>query len=173
MVDQAQFIWGKNEFGSTNSDIYWLEGQNRFRIENWLGSGIDLQFSIVAQDKEDSSVYTADAFDPDDRSTWHGAFQPYSNYLNDPDGGDFWYLMKNVENEDYAAWYPDGEDKTGISFVNFWLDTTSEDYSSVDMRGSSSSFALYLIPYIYYTNGDQSGYTYLYGYWNSMLENAE
>ena len=127
----------------------------------------------MAQDKEDSSVYTADAFDPDDRSTWHGAFQPYSNYLNDPGGGSFWYFMRDVENEVYAAWYPDGEDKAGIDFVNFWLDTTSEDYSSVDMRGSSSSFALYLVPYIYYTNGDQSGYTYLYGYWNSMLENAE
>ena len=173
VVNQAQFVWGKNEFGSTTSDIYWLEGQNRFRIENWLGSGIDLQFSIVAQDKEDSSVYTADAFDPDDRSTWHGAFQPYSNYLNDPGGGSFWFFMRDVENEEYAAWYPDGEDKAGIDFVNFWLDTTSEDYSSVDMRGSSSSFALYLVPYIYYTNGDQSGYTYLYGYWNSMLENAE
>ncbi len=172
VVDQAKFVWGSSEFSATKSDIYWLEGQNRFRIDNWLGSGIDLQFSIVAQDKEDTSKYSLSNFNASDRSTWHGAFMPYNHSLMDPDGGSFWYLMKNADTEDYASWYPDGEDKTGISYVNFWYDITSEDYSSVDMRGSSSSFALYLIPYIYYTDGNQSGYTYLYGYWDSMLDTS-
>lgn len=172
VVEQAQFQWGSSEFGSTKSDIYWLEGQNRFKIENWLSSGIDLQYCIVAQDKEDESKYSLDYFDADDRSTWHGAFKPYDHSLMDPDGDSFWYLMNDPDTEDYAAWYPDGENSRGISYVNFWYDITSEDYGSIDMRGSSSSFAMYLIPYIYYTDGNQSGYTYLYGYWNSMLDTS-
>lgn len=171
VVDQAQFVWGKSEFGSTNSDIYWLEGQNVFRIENWLGSGVDMQFAIVAQDKENTSVYTTDAFNPNDRSTWHGTIQPVKKFLMNSDG-EYWWFMRDVENEEYAAWYPDGEDKLGISYVNFYYDITSEDYASIDMRGSTSSFALYLTPYIYYTDGNVSGYTYLFGYWNSMLEDT-
>ncbi len=171
IVDAAQFVWYKSEFASSKSDIYWLEGQNRFRISNWLGSGIDLQFCIVAQDKEDSSSYSLDNFNANDRSTWHGSFQPYNHYLMDPYGGSYWYLMNDSETEDYASWYPDGEDKLGINYVNFYYDITSETYASIDLRGSSSTYSLYLVPYVYYTDGTQSGYTYLFGYWNGMLDN--
>ncbi len=168
LVDKAQFVWNKSEFAISTSSIYWLEGQNRFRISNWLGSGIDLQFQIVAQDKEDTSSYSLDKFDANDRSTWHGAFQPYDHSLMDPYGGSYWYLMNDPETENYASWYPDGEDKLGISYANFYYDITSEDYSSVDMRGSDTSYSLYLVPYLYYTDGTVSGYTYLYGYWDSI-----
>lgn len=168
VVDNAQFLWNKSEFATSTSSIYWLEGQNRFRIDNWLGSGINLQFQIVAQDKENTAFYSLDNFDANDRSTWHGAFQPYDHSLMDPYGGSYWYLMNDPETEDYASWYPDGEGKLGISYVNFYYEATSENYSSVDMRGSTTGYSLFLVPYVYYTDGTQSGYTYLYGYWSGL-----
>ena len=33
------------------------------------------------------------------------------------------------------------------------------------MNGSSTSFAGFLEPYIYYSDGNVSGYTYIYMYW--------
>ncbi len=166
VVSRAQMVWDKTEFASSYSDIYWLEGQNRFRIENFLGSGIDLQFSIVAKDSE-TGEYKADAFNANDRSTWHGAFVPYDHCMSDPYGGSYWYFMSNAETEEYASWYPDGEDHLGIEYINFYDSPTSEDYASVDLRGSTTSYAAFLIPYVYYTDGTESGYTYLYMYWDS------
>lgn len=166
VVSQAQMVWNKTEFSTSYSDIYWLEGQNRFRIENFLGSGIDLQFYIVAQDSE-TGDYKTDAFNVNDRSTWHGAFVPYDHWMSDPYGGSYWYLMEDAENEIYASWYPDGESKRGIEYINFYDSPTSEDYASIDMRGSTTTYAAFFTPYIYYTDGTQSGYTYLYMYWDS------
>lgn len=165
VVDKASLVWGKSEYASTKSDIYWLEGQNRFRIENFLGSGIDLQYYIVAEDKE-TGIYTTDAFNPADRTTWHGAFMPYDHFLNDPGGGSFWYLMADAANGEYAAWTPEGG-TLGIDYINFYSDATSDSYSFIDMQGSSSSYASFLIPYVYYSDGSESGYTYLYMYWDS------
>ncbi len=170
VVDQAQFVWAKSEFSTTKSAIYWLDGQNRFRIENWLGSGIDWQFQIVAQDKVDNSKFSLDNFNANDRSTWHGALQPYNHSLMDPYGGSYWWFMYDVDNEEYASWYPDGEDNLGIYYVNFYYDITSDTYASVDLRGSSKSYAMHLTPYVYYSDGTESGYTYVYGYWSSMSE---
>ncbi len=173
VVNQAQMVWNKSEFSTSYSDIYWLEGQNRFRIENFLGSGIDLQYYIVALDSE-TGEYKTDAFNANDRKTWHGAFVPYDHWMSDPYGGSYWYLMNDVESEDYASWYPDGESHLGIKYVNFYESPTSEDYASIDMRGSTTTYAAFLIPYVYYTDGTQSGYTYLYMYWDSSnLTDAE
>ncbi len=33
------------------------------------------------------------------------------------------YLMKDADNYEYASWTPEGADK-GISYINFYLDTT-------------------------------------------------
>lgn len=57
--------------------------------------------------------------------------------MNDPDGGTYWYLMKDADNYEYASWTPEGADK-GISYINFYLDTTSDDYASIDMSGSTT-----------------------------------
>ncbi len=167
VVSRAQMLWNKSEFSTSYSDIYWLQGQNRFRIENFLGSGIDLQFYIVAQDKEDTSNYSIENFNADDRTTWHGAFVPYDHYIADPYGGSYWYLMSDAENEIYASWYPDGESKHGIEYINFYNSFTSETYASIDMRGSTTTYAAFFTPYIYYTDGTKSGYTYLFMYWDS------
>lgn len=74
--------------------------------------------------------------------------------------------MKDADNYEYASWTPEGADK-GISYINFYLDTTSDDYASIDMSGSTTSYAGFQTPYIYYSDGNESGYTYIYMYWDS------
>ena len=75
-------------------------------------------------------------------------------------------LMKDADNNEYASWTPEGADK-GISYINFYLDTTSDNYASIDMSGSTTSYAGFQTPYIYYSDGSESGYTYIYMYWDS------
>lgn len=164
VVENATFMYQSDIFPSVKSDIYQLEGQNKFYIENYLGSGINLGFYIIPQDA--NGTWTASAFSASDRSTWKGIFMPADHYMNDPDGGTYWYLMKDADNNEYASWTPEGADK-GISYINFYLDTTSDDYASIDMSGSTTSYAGFQTPYIYYSDGNESGYTYIYMYWDS------
>lgn len=50
VVENARFTYQDNIFPAVTSDIYELEGQNKFKIENFLGSGVDLSFKIIPQD---------------------------------------------------------------------------------------------------------------------------
>lgn len=163
VVEQGTFYCQDTRLPQVKSDIYQLEGQNKFRIENFLGSGIDLSFYIIPKDA--SGTWTTSAFSASDKTTWSGIFMPLDHYLNDPDGYSYWWLMNNDES-DYMSWTPEGSD-VGISYINFYKDTTSDDYGPIDMNGSSSSYAGYIIPYIYFSDGSESGYTYVYMYWNS------
>lgn len=159
VVENARFTYQDNIFPAVTSDIYELEGQNRFKIENFLGSGVDLGFKIVPQDA--NGTYSESAFSASDKSTWKGVFMPLDHFLNDEGG--YWYLMNDVDAEDYASWTPQGSE-LGIDYINFYNDGT-ENYSSIDMNGSTTSFAGFLTPYIYYSDGNVSGYTYIYMYW--------
>ena len=96
VVENATFMYQSDIFPSVKSDIYQLEGQNKFYIENYLGSGINLGFYIIPQDA--NGTWTASAFSASDRSTWKGIFMPADHYMNDPDGGTYWYLMKDADN---------------------------------------------------------------------------
>lgn len=74
VVENATFMYQSDIFPSVKSDIYQLEGQNKFYIENYLGSGINLGFYIIPQDA--NGTWTASAFSASDRSTWKGIFMP-------------------------------------------------------------------------------------------------
>lgn len=161
VVEGATFKYQGDIFPAVTSDIYQLEGQNKFYIENYLGSGIDLQFYIIPQDA--NGTWTTSAFNAEDKSTWKGIFMPANHYLTDPNS--YWYLMKDADASEYASWTPEGSE-LGIDYINFYLDTTSDSYSYIDMNGSTSSYAAFLTPYIYYSDGTESGYTYLFMYWN-------
>ncbi len=163
VVEQGTFYCADSRLPQVYSDIYQLEGQNKFRIENFLGSGIDLSFYIIPKDA--SGTWTTSAFSASDRTTWSGIFMPLDHYLNDPDGGSYWWLMTDDES-DYMGWTPEGSN-VGISYINFYKDTTTDDYGSIDMNGSTSSYAGFLIPYIYFSDDTTSGYTYVYMYWDS------
>jgi hypothetical protein len=122
----------------TYSDLYWLQGLNRYRITNFLGSGVDLTFELG---NSSDNVY-----DVSNINTWHGTMDPldhyyyrtYSWYLRDDDNnnaswksdsnypginrvaiyygydygyGHFWYLGPNMSGEEYGAWL-----RTYVSF---------------------------------------------------------
>ena len=166
VVEGAQIKLYYGEIPTTTSDIYHLDGVNKFYIENFLGSGVNLSFKIIPADK--SGTYTEDAFDPEDMSTWTGSFVPCSNYYLQYDSSyDYYYWWLMTDSNDYAGWSIDGHEHGGISYINFMQDATSENYGSIDMNGSSSSSAGWLEPYIYYADGETSGWTYLYIYFDN------
>ena len=170
VVENATFRYQSDLFPAVKSDIYQLEGQNKFYIENYLGSGINLEFYIIPQDA--NGTWTTTAFNAEDKSTWKGIFMPANHYMNDTEGGSYWYLMKDADNGEYASWTPEGSE-LGINYINFYLDTTGDNYASIDMNGSSSSYAGFLTPYIYYSDGTESGYTYIFMYWDDSNTPAQ
>lgn len=105
-----------------NANFYQLEGQNRFRFEDYLGSGIDMQFSIVPTKVN----ITFSATDP---NTWQGRLEPLSNYM---DGGQValngvyyncWWFMKDASS--FASWKLPVLDVT-VNYVNFFSNYMSE-----------------------------------------------
>lgn len=112
--------YNKKFFHSAN--LYQLEGQNRFRFEDYLGSGIDMQFSIIPT----KSNITFSATDP---NTWQGRLEPKSNYM---DGGQValngvyyncWWFMK--DGETFASWKLPVFDVT-VNYINFFSNYMSE-----------------------------------------------
>lgn len=78
-------------YSPVRSDIHHLDGVNLFRIDNFIGSGLDLRFSISG----------ATGFDADDPATWVGDVNPLSNVYWDEYG--YWWLI-DEEADDYASW---------------------------------------------------------------------
>lgn len=165
VVENATFYYQGGYFPTVYSDIYHLDGYNRFYIEDFLGSGIDLGFSIKSYDSDKGTFIP---FSADDRSTWAGKFEPLDHFLDDPDGYSYWWLMNDVLNQDYASWTPEGW-TTAIDYINFY---TSDDttYSYIDMNGAADASTGYLCSYTYLSDGSEPGYIYLYFYWDRMLE---
>ncbi len=167
VVDQAQFYYSSGMFPSVYSDIYELEGQNRFRIDNFLGSGIDLEYYIIAKDAE-TGDFTTDAFNANDRTTWNGIFMPLTHAYTATDTGgyQYWYLMDDADDLEngYASWQPDGSD-ISIYYADFYLDKTTDDYGSIDMSGSTTSYAGFLTYNMYTSKGSWTGWNYVLMYW--------
>ncbi len=163
VVKNARFMYSGQKFPDTYSDIYNLDGYNKFYIENFLGSGVNLGFSIKSYDEEEKKFI---AFNPSDRTTWKGTFIPLDHCMDDPDGGTWWWLMKDVANQEYASWTPEGSE-TGFNYINFYKDESTTDFASIDMNGSTDSTAGWLCSYGYLTDDSETGYVYVYMYWNS------
>jgi hypothetical protein len=165
VVEDGTFYFNNEYFPTTYSDIYHLDGFNKFYIENFLGSGVNLGFSIKSYN---SSTGAFVPFSATDKSTWAGKMEPLDHYLDDPDGGYYWWLMKDVVTQDYASWTPEGW-SVGIDYINFYT-TDDTTYIWIDMNGSTASFTGYMCSYTYLSDGSTPGYIYLYMYWDSMVK---
>ena len=97
VVNNAQFWFSSILNVSTFSDIYWLEGLNRFRIENFLGTGIDLSYTILNPD-----------FKADDLSTWQGELSPLDHYAEEPSDDGFKYWSLRDADGNWLEWTPAG-----------------------------------------------------------------
>ncbi len=173
VVEDATFYFINEYFPTTYSDIYHLDGFNRFYIDDFLGSGIDLGFSIKSYDEANGTFIP---FSATDKKTWTGKFEPLDHYLNDPDGSSWWWLMSDVTNYAYACWKPEGFNSY-INYINFY-DSDSTTYAWIDMNGSTTEMTGYLCSYTYlspyespaedFDNYTCPGYLYVYMYWNGM-----
>lgn len=99
-------------------NLYQLEGQNRFRFEDFLGSGIDMQYSVVP-------TKTNITFSATDPNTWQGRLEPKSNYMDGATNntGKYWWFMK--DSETFATWTLP-EFNTTVNYINFYSNYMSE-----------------------------------------------
>ena len=164
VVSNARFRYGNGSYPDTYSDIYYLDGQNKFYIENFLGSGVNLGFMIKSYDSTNGKFID---FSISDKSTWTGTFIPLDHFLDDPDGGSYWWLMKNVADAEYASWTPEGYE-VGFEYANFYKDESTTDYAFISMNGSTTAASGYLCLYGYLTDGSNIQYEYIYMYWDKM-----
>ena len=144
-----------------NANFYQLEGQNRFRFEDYLGSGIDMQFSIVPTKPN----ITFSATDP---NTWQGRLEPLSNYM---DGGQValngvyyncWWFMKDASS--FAAWKLPVLDVT-VNYVNFFSNYMSE-FNYVSGGGKQMTDNIWL-------EGKSHRFAILNFYWNAADRTIE
>jgi hypothetical protein len=164
VVEDGTFWFNNEYFPTTYSDIYHLDGFNKFYIENFLGSGINLGFSIKSYDAVNGTFVP---FSNNDKTTWAGKLEPLDHYLDDPDGGYYWWLMRDVVTQDYASWTPEGW-SVGIDYINFY-ETDDTTYIWIDMNGSKTDMTGYMCSYTYLSDGSNPGYIYLYMYWDGMI----
>lgn len=151
VVANAYFYWGNDTIGlpTAYSDIEQYGDENKFRIKNFLGSGIDYGFKI--QTAEESLYYSAYTNLEGDVSTWTGSIEFDENNTYTYDGWD--YFMPDMANEVYG-WTVEGATVNYASFATYpgysYIDF-SQKYISTWAYGYSSD------------NRDVSGY--FYGYW--------
>lgn len=103
-------LWAENacfSFTSYYADIYCniyaMPGTKKFKIENFLGSGIDLPFEVDDPSASRSIIYPTANDDP------------YVNYYPE-DEFQCWYLY-NQETGDYPVWSPDGASSPLIEYA--------------------------------------------------------
>jgi hypothetical protein len=130
----------------TESDLYWLEGLNRFRMTNFLGSGVDLTFELSNA-----------SFDANDTSTWVGLIIPLDHYYMRTTS---WYLLDDEGN--YASWTTD-DIYPGIKrFLIYY----GGGYGYFYFNGPSASgdeYSAWLRTYVYFLDGSKDyGYAMLY-----------
>lgn len=167
VVEDAAFYYSDRVFETTYSDIFWLDGQNKFYIENFLGSEINLGFRIKHYDKNGKEAFSAS-----DTTTWNGIFEPTDHFYNDPDGYPYWWFMSDVTNEVYASWTPEGA-TVGINYINFYRDDENS-YAMIYLAGKKEddedwTYGGWLTPYIYFSDGAE-GYKSLLFYWEGITD---
>lgn len=103
-------LWAENArfsfsyyYGDIYSNIYAMPGTMKFRIENFLGSGIDLPFEVTDPTASRSIIHpTANA-------------DSYLNYYPE-DEFQCWYFY-NQATGDYPVWSPDGSTEPKIAYA--------------------------------------------------------
>lgn len=165
VIENAQFYFYDQlsiGMGKVYSDIYHLKGLNKFYVENFVGSGIDLQFKV-----------SNGSYNDEDRATWKGEFVPLSNYEYEEDLDEYpwWWLLDDAG--DYAAWTPEGA-TTDIEYVYFYM---GSDYAYIDLNNDGTDendYAGWLNPYLYLVNGSE-GYDFIEISWKpeNIVNSAE
>lgn len=106
----------------TGSCIYAYSGSNKFLWVNFLGSGVDLIFSV------DTSNASGAKFDANDFTYLYGDIIPQNYYAKDDYG---YHFVKEKDSEDYVTWTPEGASEAVTSFY-FYGYYGGSSYSYID-----------------------------------------
>lgn len=107
--------------GVTGSAIYAYSGENKFRWSNFMGSGVNLTFTV-------DTSHTSGVYDPSDFKNLYGDIVPLSYFKQDDYG---YHFVKEVGSEDYISWTPEGASEAVTSFY-FYGYYASSSYSYID-----------------------------------------
>ncbi len=156
LYDDAQLWLYEKLDCSCVSKLYWLEGFNRFRLENFLETGFDLSFSLINGEKD---------FDPEDISTWEGEFSPLDHYYEEPTDDSYKYWSLRDDAGEYATWKPENSPAT----INGLYVYRTSYYSYVSMSGAGSdTYRGYLTTWVSTEEGTYDGYVHIYLYWKPI-----
>lgn len=133
---------------TTYSDLYQLDGVNKFYLSNFLGSDTDLYFSV-----------SGTSFTLDDLNTSEGELVPYAG-AEVEDYGTYKenYLLTSAS--DGYSWSTGGVD---FSYLMWYGGYDYNTYSWIDFHEGSAGY-IYMSAYV--SSSVTTGYANLYGVWN-------
>lgn len=120
-----------------------LKGTGRYRIKDFLGSGLDF-------------VFTADKY-----STEAGYMQiePYTNFSDDVTDSYSAYYLYDTANDQWPSW--DMAEGVHISYLSFLRSYGDADYSYISF---DEGYAQLCTSYVEYGDGNSESYTYVLMY---------
>lgn len=147
-LHKVKFYYSGTEgLPTTYSDLYQLDGVNKFYVTDFLGSGTDLYFTV------DGTSFTLD-----DLATSSGELVPYSgaetvDYSSYKEN----YLLTSAS--DGYSWTASG---VGYSYFMWYGGYDYNTYSWIDFHEGSNGY-IYMSAYV--STDVTSGYVNLYGVW--------
>lgn len=155
VVEGAKFYCYKDTIGLpvVYSDIQQLGNENKFRIKNFMGSGVDYGFRIQSADE---SLYYGDYTNlSGDVSTWSGSMEFDEDLTYPYTTEEGWNMEYFTPNGDYG-WTVDGYSVNFASFANY------KGYPFINFSQNFISSFIYA-----YTTDGRSFDGYWYGSWSS------
>ena len=144
----AKFAF-QSKFGDVYSDIYAIQGTNRFKIVNFLDSGLDLQFEV--SDTSYSHIIPLNNF-----ISYNDAFG------TDDDAYNCWLLYDSA-NESYPVWSP-GNTGTDIEYAIVYGWGGGVDYTYINFNKGNGCITLQTCI------GGNWSYIYVYFYFESLFK---
>lgn len=139
---------------TTYSELYQLDGVNKFYLTDFLGSGTDLYFTVNGSsfalpdnDSADGAMPTGNGeLVPDEGNVYTEDYTSYKLYTL--------YLGTNAAGDDVWGWTKDG-----VTYKAFYWYGGSSDYSYIDFDDN------YIYMSAYPSSNSVSDYVSLYGVW--------
>lgn len=132
------------EYLPSTADIEVLKGTDRYRIQNFLGSGLDF-------------VFTAS-----ERATTGGSYlkiEPYTNYSNDITDDYSAYYLYDTANDEWPSW--EIADGITINYLSFFRTYGSDDFSYISFE---DGYGQLCVSYAEYGDGSNEYYNYVLMY---------
>ena len=143
-VKDATITWTVGGTQQTwTKDIERLGSTNRYRIKDFVGSGLDMVF-LVGGLASGSGL------------TGYNKIIPYANYLSYKDGSIDGFYLYDTKNDEYPSWTVGDKTITYLYIMNSY--TGYGDYSYISFTEGDGMFGTYSTTY---SDGTSDGYNYI------------